>query len=231
MNVKISKRFVHKTPLILKFWKRTSITVRFKINSKKWIFYRISYEDAVIMVKERMAGIVNDTLIHQLYGKETFKEIILERGWIFMQVLQRCRQYSRSCHSHISTTLSNCVCACEKCNNEKGNLSLEEFLLRLDNWIVDLLYWKLTLSYVCYHLYCVVRGKREINLKIEAGARVGKSTTIKWLVWLRFISCKSSWNLIWNHNNKELHTWNERLIRMQRVIGTENNLLIIANRF
>jgi hypothetical protein len=31
------------------------------------------------MVKERMAGIVNDTLIHQLYGKETFKEIILER--------------------------------------------------------------------------------------------------------------------------------------------------------
>lgn len=113
-----------------KVLKKTRITVRLKVNSKTRLFNKISYEDAVIMVEERMAGIVNNTFIHQLYSKFTFKELVLERDGY------RCK-YCEGIGTTIDhvipisqggiTTFSNCVCACEKCNSDKGNLSLEEF--------------------------------------------------------------------------------------------------------
>jgi hypothetical protein len=111
--------------------KKTSITVRFKINSKKRIFYRISYEDAVRMVEERIAGIVSEKMIHQLYSKEAFKTLILERDNFFCQY---CGGEGNTIDHIIPismggiSTFSNCVCACLVCNKLKGSLSLGEFL-------------------------------------------------------------------------------------------------------
>lgn len=83
------------------------------------------------MVEERTAGIVNSTLIHLFNSEVTFKELVLERDGY---VCEYCRGFGDTIDHVIpkskygKTTFSNCVCACKKCNVEKGNLSMEEFL-------------------------------------------------------------------------------------------------------
>lgn len=110
---------------------KSSITVGVKYKSQKRLFYRVSYEDAVRMVTERTAGIVNRTLIHLFNSKRTFKSMVLERD---EYICNYCKGFGNTIDHLIpkskggKTTFSNCVCACEKCNKEKGNLSIDEFL-------------------------------------------------------------------------------------------------------
>ncbi|PAW27571.1 hypothetical protein BKC07_19150 [Peribacillus simplex] len=110
---------------------KSSIQVAVKIKSKARVFYSVPYEDAIRMVIDRTAGIVNSSLIHQF----DIREIVLERdGYI----CKYCGGAGRTIDHVIprsrggKTTLSNCVCACKECNSNKRNLSLEEFeMMRL----------------------------------------------------------------------------------------------------
>lgn len=109
----------------------SNITVAIKYKSKKRGFYLVPYVDAVRMVEERTVGIVNSTLIHLFNSEVTFKELVLKRDGY---VCKYCNRFGDTIDHVIAkskggkTSFSNCVCACEKCNKEKGNLSLDEFL-------------------------------------------------------------------------------------------------------
>lgn len=107
--------------------RKSSIKVEINLRSNNRVFYRISYEDAVKMVEERMAGIVNNSLIRQF----NVKDIVLHRDGY---VCKYCKEKGSTIDHVIprskggKTSVINLVCACEECNKEKGNLSLEEFL-------------------------------------------------------------------------------------------------------
>ncbi|WP_427036597.1 HNH endonuclease [Cytobacillus pseudoceanisediminis] len=126
---KIFKRKGLKNIFDIKKLEKSNITVGIKYKSKKRVFYRVSYEDAVKMVQQRTAGIVNSTLIHLF--TETFKEMVLKRdGYIcnycggFGDTIDHVIPKSKGGKNNFL----NCVCACGNCNKEKGNLSVYEFL-------------------------------------------------------------------------------------------------------
>ncbi len=108
------------------------ISVREKNRSRRIRFYKVSYEDAVEMVKTGVAGVVNSTLIY----KFNIREIVLFRDGY---VCKYCGEKGNTVDHIIPrskggrTTLSNCVCACKKCNIRKGNLSLEKFLVTISH--------------------------------------------------------------------------------------------------
>jgi hypothetical protein len=111
--------------------KKTEIDVRVKLPSNRKIRYKVSYHDAQDLVKEGMAGIVHETLIHKFYDKHTFKKRILERD---NNVCFYCGEYGDTV-DHILprirggiSSFSNCVCACQRCNTCKDDLSLKDFL-------------------------------------------------------------------------------------------------------
>ena len=128
---KYFKRKGSKNIFDIKTLENSNITVAIKYKSQKRVLYRVPYVDAVRMVEERTAGIVNSTLIHLFNCEVTFKELILKRDGY---VCEYCNGFGNTIDHVIpiskggKTTYSNCVCACKKCNEEKGNLSLEEFL-------------------------------------------------------------------------------------------------------
>jgi HNH endonuclease len=105
----------------------TSIKVRVKVTREKIKIYQVSYEEAVEMVREGMAGIVNSSLLFQF----NVKEVVLTRD---QYICVYCGERGNTVDHIIpkskggGTTLNNCVCACEKCNLEKANLSLVEYL-------------------------------------------------------------------------------------------------------
>ncbi|MGG3467335.1 HNH endonuclease [Neobacillus pocheonensis] len=107
----------------------SNVKVRVKTKSKRIRFYGVSYEAAVEMVKGGLAGVVNGSLIHQF----NIKEIVLQRD---RYVCKYCGGRGNTIDHIIprskggKTSLDNCVCACMKCNNEKADLKLEEFLNR-----------------------------------------------------------------------------------------------------
>jgi len=120
--------------------KRGDINVRIKLRFKKRIEYTVSYEEAVLLVNEGMAGIVHETLIHKLYEKQAFKELILERD---NNICCYCGKFGDTI-DHIKskseggiTSFNNCICACSKCNRNKGNLALEEFLFYIEPFEVS----------------------------------------------------------------------------------------------
>lgn len=108
-----------------------TIRIGLKFKTKRRVFYTVPYEDAVRMVEERTAGIVNSTLIHLFNTKVTFKEMVLKKDGY---VCKYCNGFGNTIDHVVpiskggKTTFSNCVCACENCNKEKGNLSVEEFM-------------------------------------------------------------------------------------------------------
>ncbi|GGJ64415.1 HNH endonuclease [Virgibacillus salexigens] len=111
--------------------KNTDITVRLKLPTNKRIQYKFSYEQAVKMVNEGVAGIVHETLIHKLYDKQTFRKRILQRD---KYTCCYCGRYGDTV-DHIKpksnggiSSFNNCICACKRCNKNKDNLSLDEFL-------------------------------------------------------------------------------------------------------
>ncbi|MFJ7931524.1 HNH endonuclease [Peribacillus sp. NPDC096448] len=79
------------------------------------------------MVTDRTAGIVNSSLIYQF----DIRGIVLE---ISGNICKYCGSAGNTIDHVIPkskgeiTTLTNCVCACERCNSKKGSLSLREFL-------------------------------------------------------------------------------------------------------
>lgn len=110
---------------------KSDIEVRVKLPSKKRIKYKVSYEQAVLMVEEGVAGIVHETLIHKLYDKQTFRQMILERD---NYTCQYCGEYGDTIDHIIPkskggiSSFKNCICACKRCNTKKGDLFPEEYL-------------------------------------------------------------------------------------------------------
>jgi hypothetical protein len=115
----------------IKQLKKTEIDVRVKLPSNRKIRYKVSYLDAQVLVKEGMAGIVHETLIHKFYDNQTFKRKILERD---NNTCFYCSHYGDTVDHIVPkirgaiSSFSNCVCACQKCNTTKDDLSLNDFL-------------------------------------------------------------------------------------------------------
>ncbi|MCA1200857.1 HNH endonuclease [Priestia flexa] len=78
-----------------------------------------------------MAGVVHETLIHKFYDKQSFKKRILERD---NNTCFYCGQYGDTVDHIVPkirggiSSFSNCICACYRCNTNKGDLSLNDFL-------------------------------------------------------------------------------------------------------
>lgn len=115
--------------------KQEDINVRLKLRSNRRIQYTVSYEQAILMVNEGMAGIVHETLIHKLYDIQAFKAMILERD---NGICQYCGGYGNTV-DHINpkseggiSSFNNCLCSCQKCNKNKGSLPLEDFLFYIE---------------------------------------------------------------------------------------------------
>ncbi|MGD6848822.1 HNH endonuclease [Rossellomorea aquimaris] len=107
------------------------IEVRIKLPSNRKVRYKISNEEARRLVREGMAGIVHQTLIHKFYDKQTFKKRILERDnytcFFCSKTGDTVDHLVPKIRGGISS-FSNCVCACRKCNKSKGELPLNDFL-------------------------------------------------------------------------------------------------------
>ncbi|HWO78641.1 MAG TPA: HNH endonuclease [Bacillus sp. (in: firmicutes)] len=91
----------------------------------------IDLELASVLVNEGNAGIVHPTLIHNFFDKESFKREILLRD---NYVCHFCGEYGDTI-DHIvpkakggRRTIKNCVCACNNCNQAKGDLPYKVFL-------------------------------------------------------------------------------------------------------
>ena len=112
-----------------------NINVRLKLRSNRIIRHTVTYEQAILMVNEGAAGIVDETLIHKFYDRQAFKEMILERD---KAVCEYCGGYGDTV-DHIKSKSDggisspmNCVCACQKCNSNKGSLPLEKYLFYIE---------------------------------------------------------------------------------------------------
>lgn len=121
------KKFDSKDIFNTKKLRKSNIKVTVKIRSRRRGFYKVSYEEAVNMVKEKRAGIVNATCIHQF----DLRDVVLKK---YKCICQYCGLKGDTI-DHIvphskggKTKLDNLVCACKKCNQEKGDLCLGEFL-------------------------------------------------------------------------------------------------------
>ncbi|MGE1112969.1 HNH endonuclease [Priestia megaterium] len=79
------------------------------------------------MVKEKRAGIVNDSCIHQF----DFRDVVLNK---YKNTCYYCGSKGNTIDHVIprskggKTTFNNLVCACEQCNTEKGDFDLNKFL-------------------------------------------------------------------------------------------------------
>lgn len=121
------KKFGSKDIFNTKKLRKSNIKVTVKIRSKRKVFYKISYEEAVNMVKEKRAGIVNDSCIHQF----DFRDVVLNK---YKNTCYYCGSKGNTIDHVIprskggKTTFNNLVCACEQCNTEKGDFDLNKFL-------------------------------------------------------------------------------------------------------
>ncbi|MBP1080778.1 HNH endonuclease [Bacillus capparidis] len=119
--------------------KRTDIKVCFSLSSKKRIYYKISYEQAVLMVAEGVAGIKKETEIHLIYNRQLFRKMILIRD---KSICAYCRSYGDTIDHIIPKSqgglsiFSNCVCSCISCNRTKGNDYVLDFLNRSNIGII-----------------------------------------------------------------------------------------------
>lgn len=99
-------------------------------NGSRWQ-QEVDFDMAVILVKEHAAVVVNRHTIRRIYSNKAFRRYILERD---KHTCFFCGEYGdtidhllpRAKGGH--TTPANCVCACNLCNQNKGVLSLEDFM-------------------------------------------------------------------------------------------------------
>ncbi len=109
----------------------TDIKVRVKLPDGKKFRYSISYEKAIQLVEVGMAVIVNKNLIHRHYNYKSFREMILTNSNF---TCFYCGKFGDTIDHIVPKALGgisspkNCVCACIKCNTNKGSLSIDEYL-------------------------------------------------------------------------------------------------------
>jgi 5-methylcytosine-specific restriction endonuclease McrA len=88
-------------------------------------------ETAVTLVREHAAVVVNRHTVRRVYSNKTFREYILKRD---QHTCHFCGEYGdtidhllpRAKGGH--TTPVNCVCACMLCNQNKADLTLDDFM-------------------------------------------------------------------------------------------------------
>lgn len=128
-NQDVSDRHIY-TYDVSKLSKVNPILIRGKTHSGYKYEDELSYNDACIYVSEGVAGIVHETLIHNLYNRHSLKLKVLERD---NHTCHYCGKYGDTVDHIIpkskggKATLKNLVCACFECNNSKGNKNYKKF--------------------------------------------------------------------------------------------------------
>lgn len=95
----------------------------------RWI-QEIDVVQAKVLVREGAAVMLNPYTIRMLYSHKEFKRFILTRD---EHTCFYCGQYGDTIDHLLPrakggyTTPVNCVCACLNCNQQKGNLTLDQF--------------------------------------------------------------------------------------------------------
>jgi hypothetical protein len=98
---------------------------------RRW-YQETDLETAVVLVREFAAVVVNPTTIRRIYSNKAFRRYILTRD---KYTCYYCGEYGdtldhllpRAKGGH--TTPVNCVCACNLCNQDKADRSLEDFMV------------------------------------------------------------------------------------------------------
>jgi len=98
---------------------------------RRW-YQETDLETAVVLVREFAAVVVNPTTIRRIYSNKAFRRYILSRD---RYTCHYCGEYGdtldhllpRAKGGH--TTPINCVCACNLCNQDKADQSLEDFMV------------------------------------------------------------------------------------------------------
>lgn len=91
----------------------------------------ISEETAQTLLEEEMAEQMNDNTIVILHDHREFRAFILERD---QYICQYCTRYGDTIDHVVPkanggmTTPKNCICACDSCNEKKGDSDPERFL-------------------------------------------------------------------------------------------------------
>ncbi|URN95589.1 MAG: HNH endonuclease [Candidatus Pristimantibacillus lignocellulolyticus] len=97
---------------------------------RRW-YEEIDPQQAKVLVKEGAAIIINPYTIRMVYSNKEFRRFILMRDHL---TCHYCGE-SGDTIDHLLprakggyTTPANCVCACLTCNQQKGNLTTEQFM-------------------------------------------------------------------------------------------------------
>lgn len=101
---------------------------------RRW-FQETDLETAATLVREHAAVVVNRHTVRRVYTNRSFRQYILQRD---RHTCYFCGEFGdtidhllpRAKGGH--TTPVNCVCACMLCNQNKADLSLDDFLLSHD---------------------------------------------------------------------------------------------------
>jgi len=112
---------------------RLKTTFLYEKNTQKK--YRIDKQKAAILVEEKIATVKNNKTI-LLYTPKEFRAYILKRD---KRLCYYCGKKGDTIDHVIPrsknglTTIQNCVCACETCNNKKGNVDKVFFVNKLES--------------------------------------------------------------------------------------------------
>lgn len=97
---------------------------------RRWI-QEIELAQAKLLVKEGAAVIINPYTIRMIYSNKEFRKFIIARDH---HTCHYCGGYGDTIDHLVPrakggyTTPVNCVCACLSCNQQKGNLTPEQFM-------------------------------------------------------------------------------------------------------
>jgi len=97
---------------------------------RRWI-QEVDPAQAKLLVKEGAAVIINPYTIRMIYSSKEFRRFILARDH---HTCHYCGEYGDTIDHLVPrakgghTTPVNCVCACLTCNQQKGNLTPEQFM-------------------------------------------------------------------------------------------------------
>lgn len=97
---------------------------------RRW-YEEIDPFQAKVLVKEGAAVIINPYTIRMIYSNKEFRKFILMRDH---HSCHYCGEFGETIDHLLPrakggyTTPANCVCACLECNQQKGNLTTEQFM-------------------------------------------------------------------------------------------------------
>ena len=105
----------------------------------RW-YQEVDVVQARALVTEGAAVIINPYTIRMLYSNKEFRRYILNRD---QNLCYYCGKFGDTIDHLVPrakggyTTPANCVCACLSCNQQKGNLTVEQFLLQLNKQLMN----------------------------------------------------------------------------------------------